>query len=85
MATKPFAATIVGDAASAGYFIADILQASTEHSITGKSPDEAILLCNGGARRLCGCEPEEAANSSRLHAPEDERADKPRGILNACE
>ena len=87
MAIKPFAAAIVGDAASAGDFIANILQASTEHSITGKSPDEAILLCIGGAWRLYGCEPDEMigkANSSILHIPEDVEANKSREILEAA-
>lgn len=87
MATKLFAAAIVGADASAGDFIPNILQASTEHSINGKSPDGAILLCNEGARRLYGCEPEEMigkANSSILHIPEDVEANKPREILEAA-
>jgi PAS domain-containing protein len=82
METKPFAAAIVSDAASAGDFIADILQASTEHPTNGKSPDGAILLCNGGARRLYGYEPEEMvgkANSSILYIAEDVEANKPAG------
>ena len=87
MATKSFGATIYGDTASADYFIANILQACTEYSITGKSPDGAILLCNECARRPYGYEPEEVigkANSSSLHVPEDVQASKPRKILNAC-
>ena len=51
MATKSFAAAIVGDAASAGYFITNILQASNEYSITGKSLDGTVLLWNDGARQ----------------------------------
>ena len=87
MATKSFAADIVGDTASAGYFITNILQASTEYSIIGKSLDGTILLCYECARRLYGYEPEEVigkANSSSLHVPEDVQASKPRKILNAC-
>jgi hypothetical protein len=48
MANKSFAASIVGDAASASYFIADILHASTKFSTTGRSLDGAILR-KGGA------------------------------------
>jgi hypothetical protein len=48
MATKSFAAAILGGTSSASYFIANILQASTEFSTTGRSLDRAILR-NGGA------------------------------------
>ena len=44
MATKCFAAAIVGDAASAVDFITNILQASTEYCVIGKSLDGAVLL-----------------------------------------
>jgi hypothetical protein len=43
MATKPFAAAIVGEDTSAGDFIANVLQASTEYSTTSRSLDRAIL------------------------------------------
>ena len=81
---KLFDSTIVGDAASAVDFITNILQASTEYSIIGKSLDGTILLWNEGARRLYGYEPEEVvgkANSSILHVPEDIAADRPAEIL----
>ncbi|MGH8613329.1 MAG: PAS domain-containing protein [Gammaproteobacteria bacterium] len=87
MATKPLDAAIVGDTASAVDFITNILQASTEYSITGKSLDGTILLCNECARRPYGYEPGEVigkANSSILHVSEDVRASKPGEILNAC-
>ena len=48
MATKSFDAAIVGDAANAGNFIANILQASTEYSINGKSPDGEPSCCVRG-------------------------------------
>jgi hypothetical protein len=66
MANKPFAAAIVGDVASAGDFIAKILKASTEHSITGKSLDGAILLRNGDARHPYSCEPSVFPDTSRF-------------------
>ncbi len=50
MATKPFVAARVGDAASAGNLIANILQASTEYSITGKNLDGTALLWNESVR-----------------------------------
>jgi len=87
MANKSFAAAIVGGTASAGDFIANILQASTEHSINGKSPDGAILLCTRAPGALYGCVPDEMigkANSSILHIPEDVEANKPREILEAA-
>ena len=87
MATKPLDAAIVSDAASAVDFITNILQASNEYSITGKSLDGAIFLCNECARRPYSYEPGEVigkANSSSLHVPEDVQASKPRKILNAC-
>ncbi|MFZ2853882.1 MAG: PAS domain S-box protein [Rhodocyclaceae bacterium] len=87
MTGKLFAPAIVGDAASAVDFITNILQASTEYSIIGKSLDGTILLWNEGARRLYGYEPEEVvgrANSSILHVPEDVTAGKPAEILDAA-
>lgn len=66
MATKPFAAALFGDTASAGYFTTNILQAHTEQSITGKSLDGAILLCNGDARHPYSCESSVLPNTSRF-------------------
>lgn len=55
MANKPFAADRFIGAESAGDFIANILQASTEYSTTSRSLDRAILR-NGG-RRCAGIFP----------------------------
>ena len=73
MAIKPFAAAIVGDAASAGYFITNILQSSTEYSITGKSLDgEAVLLWNKYAKRLYEYEPDKLFGVfQRLHRTDE--------------
>jgi hypothetical protein len=43
MTIKSFAAAVVGDAASARNIFTNILQASTEQSITGKSLDGTIV------------------------------------------
>jgi hypothetical protein len=51
MATKLFAAARVGDAASERDFIANILKASTEYSITGKNLDGTALLPTAARRR----------------------------------
>lgn len=80
MATKPFAAAIIGADASPGDFIANILHASTEHSITGKSLSGTILPWNECAWRMYGYEPTEVigkANAEILHAPEDIALGKP--------
>ena len=66
MATKSFAAATFSDTASAGYFTTNILQASTEQSLTGKSLDGAIVLCNGDARRLYSSESSVLPNTSRF-------------------
>jgi PAS domain S-box-containing protein len=87
MSAKLFDSAIVGESASAIDFITNILQASTEYSIIGKSLDGTILLWNEGARRLYGYEPEEVvgkANSDILHVPEDVQAGKPGEILGAA-
>src|SRR5690349_17817568 len=85
MRAKPFDSTILADAAGALDFITNVLQASTEYSIVGKSLDGTILLWNEGARRLYGYEPEEVVgklNSSILHTEEDNKLGKPREILD---
>jgi len=64
MATKSFAAVMFSDTASVGYFTANIPQASTEQSITGKSLDGAILLRNGDALHLYSCESSVLPNTS---------------------
>ncbi|MFZ2853350.1 MAG: PAS domain S-box protein [Rhodocyclaceae bacterium] len=87
MSANLFDSAIVGDSASAVDFITNILQASTEYSIIGKSLDGTIQLWNEGARRLYGYEPEEVvskANSDILHVPEDVQAGKPAQILAAA-
>jgi len=58
MSAKPFDSTILVDAAGAFDFITNVLEASAEYSIIGKSLDGTILLWNEGARRLYGYEPE---------------------------
>src|SRR5579863_454723 len=83
---KLFDTSIVGSAESAVDFITNILQASTEYSVTGKDLDGNILLWNEGARRLYGYEPEEVVgkrNSEILHVPEDVADGRPREILSA--
>ena len=40
--------------------IGNILELLSADSITGKDPQGKILLGNGGARRLCGSQPQEA-------------------------
>jgi hypothetical protein len=66
MATKLFAAARVGDAASAGNLIADILQASTEFSTTGRSLDGTPLLRNKGVRRSCVHDPSVPPKTGRV-------------------
>ena len=66
MGTKSFYASMIGDTASAVDFITNILQASNEYSITSKSLDGTILLCNGGAQRLYGHEPSVLPNTGRV-------------------
>lgn len=56
---KTFAEARVDGAASAGYSIANILQASTEYSITGKSLSGTIPLRNECAECLYKYEPDE--------------------------
>lgn len=87
MSTQLLDPSILADSGEATDFITNILQASTEYSIIGKSLDGDILLWNEGARRLYGYEPEEVvgkANSSILHVPEDVKAGKPRQIMDAA-
>src|SRR5690349_1010759 len=87
MRAKPFDSTILADAAGAVDFITNILQASTEYSIIGKSLDGTILLWNEGARRIYGYEPEEVVgktNSSILHTPDDIAKGLPREIMDAA-
>jgi PAS domain S-box-containing protein len=79
--------SVVTDPREAAEFSANILQASTEYSIIGKSLDGVILLWNEGAKRVYGYDPEEVvgkANSSILHAPEDVKSGKHREILDAA-
>jgi hypothetical protein len=57
MGAKPFDSTILADAAGALDFITNVLEASTEYSIIGKSLDGTILLWNGGALPTVGYEP----------------------------
>src|SRR5713226_8239373 len=80
MPTQLLDSSILADPQDATEFITNILQASTEYSIIGKSLDGVILLWNEGAKRLYGYDPEEVvgkANSSILHAPEDVKAGRP--------
>jgi PAS domain-containing protein len=84
MGAKPFDSTILGDAAGALDFITNVLEASTEYSIIGKSLDGTILLWNEGARRMYGYDAAEVvgkANSEILHTPEDVALSGPREIL----
>jgi len=84
---KLFDGSIVGDAENAVDFITNILQASTEYSMIGKSLDGTILLWNEGARRLYGYEPEEVVgktNSAMLHTAEDIAAGRPKEIMQAA-
>src|SRR3990170_6489124 len=87
MVTKTFDIASDGDAVSAVDLITNILQASAEYSIIGKSLDGTIVLWNEGARRLYGYEPEEVvgmANSSIPHVPEEVAAGEPGEILAAA-
>jgi PAS domain S-box-containing protein len=87
MGSRLFDDAIVRNPEAAVDFITNILQASTEYSIIGKSMDGTILLWNEGARRLYGYEPDEVvgkANSAILHVPEDVEIGKPQQILNAA-
>ena len=82
-----FDTEILGEPQDAVDFISNILQASTEYSIIGKSLDGTILLWNEGARRIYGYEPEEVvgkANSSILHTPDDIGAGTPREITDTA-
>lgn len=70
MSAKPFDSTMLGDAAGALDFITNVLEASTEYSIIGKSIDGTILLWNEGAHRMYGYDAAEVAgkaNSEILH------------------
>src|SRR6185503_6017707 len=81
---KLFDSAIVGNAQEAVDFIGNILESSTEYSIVGKDLDGKIVLWNEGARRLYGYEPTEVvgkANSSILHAPEDDSSGGHREIM----
>src|SRR3990172_8420199 len=87
MVTKTFDIASDGDAVSAVDLITNILQASAEYSIIGKSLEGTIILWNEGARRLYGYEPEEVigkANSSILHTEEDVAAGKPAEMMAAA-
>src|SRR5438552_367322 len=82
-----FDTEILGEPQDAVDFISNILQASTEYSIIGKSLDGTILLWNEGARRIYGYEPEEVvgkANSSILHTPDDIGKGTPREITETA-
>jgi len=68
-------------------FLQNILESSTEYSIIGKDLTGKIQLWNAGARRLYGYEPADVvgkANSSILHTPEDNAADKPAQMMAAA-
>lgn len=85
MTSKLFDRTMFGSAKQSVEFITNILQASTEYSVIGKSLDGTILLWNEGARRLYGYDPGEIVgklNSSILYTPEDVRDGLPRRILD---
>lgn len=87
MDTKLMDSAIIGEGADAFDFITNILQASTEYSIIGKSLEGTILLWNEGARRLYGYEAEEVvgkANSDILHVLEDVKSGRPREMMNAA-
>lgn len=87
MATKFFDNRIICSAEQAVDLLGNILESSIEYSIIGNDLDGKILLWNEGARRLYGYEPEEVvgkANSSILHAPEDDQAGKQRAIMEAA-
>ena len=85
MKAKPFDSTILADAAGALDFITNVLEASTEYSIIGKSLDGTILLWNEGARRMYGYDAGEVvgkANSEILHTPEDVALGLPKKMLD---
>lgn len=68
-------------------FITNILESSTEYSITGKDLEGTIVLWNEGARRLYGYEAHEVIgkmNCAHLHAREELQMGRPRTILDAA-
>src|SRR2546422_37097 len=85
MSTQLFDPAIVGASTKAAVdFITNVLQASTEYSMIGKSLDGTILLWNEGARRMYGYEAHEVvgkANSDILHAPEDVALGRPKQMM----
>ena len=87
MSRKLFDSAVLRQADAAMEFLAGVLEASTEYSISGKSLDGQILLWNEGARRMYGYEADEVighANSSILHTPEDLAAERPREMMAAA-
>jgi len=70
---KLFDSAIVGSAREAVYFIANILESSTEYSVIGKDLDGKILLWNEGARRIYGYEPEEVVGRANRDISEQAR------------
>ena len=73
--------------AEAAALMSNILEASTEYAIIGKSLDGTIVLWNEGACRIYGYAPDEVvgiANSSILHVPEDVEAGKHQQFLETA-
>jgi PAS domain S-box-containing protein len=82
---KLYDPAILRDSQEAPGFFESILQASTEYSIIGTSPDGTIRLWNEGARRLYGYAPEEvigSANVAMLNAPSE--GDRGREMLSGA-
>jgi len=74
MATKLFDRMILSQAQEAMAFMANVFESSTGYCIIAKDREAKILLCNEGARRMYGYEPEELpgkASFSILHCAEE--------------